>query len=100
MVCEDSWECRIIPALAGNTVVCNGDVYDNKDHPRSRGEYMPALIRTSFLIGSSPLSRGIPPLLRCTPWRARIIPALAGNTYLEEAPRHCLSDHPRSRGEY
>ena len=53
-----------------------------------------------FLLGSSPLSRGIPFWrFRHSRW-LRIIPALAGNTTLLFAMQIIPEDHPRSRGEY
>ena len=50
--------------------------------------------------GSSPLSRGIPPLLPGCVSSAGIIPALAGNTAVIEETTRNTPDHPRSRGEY
>ena len=92
--------CRIIPALAGNTV----DVYlpfgCGGDHPRSRGEYTPDIIVCYRGAGSSPLSRGILANARKMHLRHRIIPALAGNTRGRYWPAGRRSDHPRSRGEY
>ena len=52
------------------------------------------------LWGSSPLSRGIRPLLWGRVFAGRIIPALAGNTHARHPRRHPHQDHPRSRGEY
>ena len=96
----DNDEARIIPALAGNTVILRNSAIERKDHPRSRGEYAFHLQLDVWSSGSSPLSRGIPrhsPTVCVAPW---IIPALAGNTrhrrLLGREPR----DHPRSRGEY
>ena len=71
---------RIIPALAGNTITDYGLSPNNRDHPRSRGEYM-----------SEPLRLPIP-------WW--IIPALAGNTAGDGGMYTGSRDHPRSRGEY
>ena len=51
-------------------------------------------------LGSSPLSRGIPPGGHGCRYRGRIIPALAGNTEEGKTVRRRSSDHPRSRGEY
>ena len=50
--------------------------------------------------GSSPLSRGI--LHKSLTLRVieGIIPALAGNTFLETFACPVSQDHPRSRGEY
>ena len=90
----------IIPALAGNTKSAPSRMSFQRDHPRSRGEYDPDVVPKTTIMGSSPLSRGIPrPVSRL--WRsARIIPALAGNTIGVEALRDLEPDHPRSRGEY
>ena len=71
---------RIIPALAGNTLLVKP--------------------KWTFRIGSSPLSRGIPQRFRRWSCGCGIIPALAGNTGLTMAGIRWVSDHPRSRGEY
>ena len=71
-----------------------------RDHPRSRGEYAEVSIPPELLGGSSPLSRGILHTAAHSPCRARIIPALAGNTRSMPRSRAILADHPRSRGEY
>ena len=73
---------RIIPALAGNTLVIPANQTSNKDHPRSRGEYMRSDHGERVVAGSSPLSRGIPGPHRTVDDGRRIIPALAGNTRL------------------
>ena len=100
--CWSSRPCRdgIIPALAGNTRRAGSAVMYARDHPRSRGEYWGDNEPDSALVGSSPLSRGIPTALDVNYCYNRIIPALAGNT--TEPYRHgtAVSDHPRSRGEY
>ena len=53
------------------------------DHPRSRGEYHDFLSLNDYNEGSSPLSRGIRPRPACMTSPARIIPALAGNTFYQ-----------------
>ena len=71
---------RIIPALAGNTVVHGAFRMGRSDHPRSRGEYGFPGTPSGCFHGSSPLSRGI---LTAIDWQGvprGIIPALAGNT--------------------
>ena len=73
---------RIIPALAGNTVVASQRGTRTQDHPRSRGEYHPPDQQASEDHGSSPLSRGIQAPRAVARRVCRIIPALAGNTFL------------------
>ena len=53
-----------------------------------------------MVLGSSPLSRGIPSRSGIEFAQSRIIPALAGNTAFHCLRRSRCSDHPRSRGEY
>ena len=52
------------------------------------------------MVGSSPLSRGIPIEANRSRYQDRIIPALAGNTLGERGQKPEKEDHPRSRGEY
>ena len=91
---------RIIPALAGNTAAVMPGWWWTQDHPRSRGEYTTRATAADMLVGSSPLSRGIPQGGYLTAARARIIPALAGNTPRGGHEEPARKDHPRSRGEY
>ena len=91
---------RIIPALAGNTPPSTPVRPEERDHPRSRGEYARRQARRSSYSGSSPLSRGIPDRPPRRLPRPRIIPALAGNTSGSEVGHGRRPDHPRSRGEY
>ena len=51
---------RIIPALAGNTGTDFAGAAGTPDHPRSRGEYPRTVAAQDGVLGSSPLSRGIP----------------------------------------
>ena len=97
---ESGSERRIIPALAGNTHADHVHIYLDGDHPRSRGEYIPAFCHARRRMGSSPLSRGIRlvPLIPLS--LGRIIPALAGNTGGLVVLYWDGRDHPRSRGEY
>ena len=73
----------ITPAHAGNTQWNIHEDRENRDHPRTRGEYFRFSLRTSDVSGSPPHTRGIPGM----PGRSRsypgITPAHAGNT------RHC-----------
>ena len=70
----------IIPALAGNTYTIATPILPTRDHPRSRGEYAGQPDSKPHLLGSSPLSRGIPKVSPRQHHPAGIIPALAGNT--------------------
>ena len=90
----------IIPALAGNTEDHIHFFFEDKDHPRSRGEYAHVPPRGAVMWGSSPLSRGIHLRAGNSLFIPRIIPALAGNTTLALARMSLPRDHPRSRGEY
>mgnify|MGYP000924923138 CR=1 FL=1 len=78
--CRSFFFVRIIPALAGNTSSVAPIAVDGQDHPRSRGEYNPLVYVIMHLLGSSPLSRGIPDRACVRGALSRIIPALAGNT--------------------
>ena len=91
---------RIIPALARNTRLRSPCRPCRRDHPRSRGEYLGARMNQCDSPGSSPLSRGIPPMRRTQLVHRRIIPALAGNTRSVLSSLDRCPDHPRSRGEY
>ena len=91
---------RIIPALAGNTMICPLSWGAATDHPRSRGEYCRCGRPHSGCRGSSPLSRGIQDVVDLEGSPIGIIPALAGNTWHRGWLRGSQGDHPRSRGEY
>ena len=71
-----------------------------RDHPRSRGVYRTAKVKTPWSGGSSPLARG---LLASPEFVANIdgiIPARAGFTQAGPVDLEVLRDHPRSRGVY
>ena len=91
---------RIIPARAGFTQGQPPLDHRNRDHPRSRGVYVPARAAASTTAGSSPLARGLPrhPIARTR--SSRIIPARAGFTVLLPWLSSLYWDHPRSRGVY
>ena len=90
----------IIPALAGNTSKSTRPPLLGRDHLRSRGEYVSLPSTPHMIVGSSPLSRGIPVAILSCQVGPRIIPALAGNTRGRLCGRLIWQDHPRSRGEY
>ena len=90
----------IIPALAGNTKLMGSARLSQRDHPRSRGEYVSSFSVPRGAQGSSPLSRGIRNVQEPPGIQERIIPALAGNTTGSNFTGCPSTDHPRSRGEY
>ena len=69
-------------------------------HPRSRGEYLEADLLYGSVLGSPPLTRGIPLIHVDTVRRHRFTPAHAGNTISEDDLKAFEEVHPRSRGEY
>ena len=70
------------------------------DHPRSRGVYTVFRLIFEIIKGSSPLARGLHPLLSRTERLDRIIPARAGFTLNAIRNNASAEDHPRSRGVY
>ena len=90
----------IIPARAGFTIHVFEELAESWDHPRSRGVYRTAKVKTPWSGGSSPLARG----LRATPYESAyftgIIPARAGFTTYIVGSDSDSGDHPRSRGVY
>ena len=111
---------RIIPARAGFTTFANAAIFAQRDHPRSRGVYVPLGVDVHPTRGSSPLARGLrgrrarragtsgsSPLARGLLMSAQavsphggIIPARAGFTCLCFVRTFVRRDHPRSRGVY
>ena len=91
---------RIIPARAGftNRVGCTSA--PTGDHPRSRGVYRTAKVKTPWSGGSSPLARGLLADMLLLPHVSRIIPARAGFTFSGTMSLGESTDHPRSRGVY
>ena len=71
-----------------------------RDHPRSRGVYALLLLGADETMGSSPLARGLPSVIRGNNEVHRIIPARAGFTRRHSDSRKRRRDHPRSRGVY
>ena len=109
---------RIIPARAGFTGIRQRRAPLYADHPRSRGVYLYVCSSGAFVLGSSPLARGLhvlfvgclsgsSPLARGLPQAVRreradrgIIPARAGFTGGACGACRLRWDHPRSRGVY
>ena len=90
----------IIPARAGFTPTPPSSCWRSRDHPRSRGVYLPNPTQPNFGTGSSPLARGLHPYTPRERGCARIIPARAGFTNPENRAAAGRTDHPRSRGVY
>ena len=73
-------EARLIPAHAGKTIPAPLRSGSPWAHPRSRGENPWPTSRPLMCSGSSPLTRGKPPLRPLAHGRVRLIPAHAGKT--------------------
>mgnify|MGYP000907221619 FL=1 len=91
---------RIIPARAGFTGPGLAGGVEGVDHPRSRGVYALVQVPTDKGVGSSPLARGLRPLMGLLHHLPGIIPARAGFTTGCGVGMSEASDHPRSRGVY
>ena len=91
---------RIIPARAGSTPRRQRRRALHRDHPRSRGEHVPAALPRLLVHGSSPLARGALVAALGIVMLGGIIPARAGSTYRYAPLGRQLADHPRSRGEH
>ena len=88
-----------IPTHAGKTHSHSLPPITTLAHPRSRGENSRATTARCWSCGSSPLTRG--KLLQAEGHAlvAGLIPAHAGKTRPDPAPRRLSAAHPRSRGE-
>ena len=93
-------EGRIIPAYAGSTRVWRNGCLRCWDHPRIRGEHVPAVDPCCWGAGSSPHTRGAPKKREDRENAARIIPAYAGSTACGRGMDLRGADHPRIRGEH
>ena len=90
----------IIPAYAGSTQAPARIPHLVQDHPRIRGEHVPAVLPCCCGAGSSPHTRGARRRRRTTGISQRIIPAYAGSTPACPSPSGAGRDHPRIRGEH
>ena len=90
----------IIPAYAGSTWCRWCAIRPGRDHPRIRGEHVPAEYFPQGGCGSSPHTRGAPTAPANASSRPRIIPAYAGSTIKVAAGWLGNADHPRIRGEH
>mgnify|MGYP000869718010 CR=1 FL=1 len=91
---------RIIPARAGFTSWGESGRPNGSDHPRSRGVYVVSCGAAAWMMGSSPLARGLLGAGLEEGLLERIIPARAGFTWPRPAAATTGEDHPRSRGVY
>ena len=89
----------LIPAHAGKTPSWRPPRSSPPAHPRSRGENSLILTGSAGGCGSSPLTRGKPPLYSTFTARRRLIPAHAGKTPTRSGQSAQWAAHPRSRGE-
>ena len=98
--CAASHLSRIIPARAGFTTGTVGRTSSSSDHPRSRGVYLVLVWLRWWIVGSSPLARGLLERRATAASQLRIIPARAGFTSRGTEVAFQVEDHPRSRGVY
>ena len=89
----------LIPAHAGKTLQRSPRHDHQRAHPRSRGENTRRPRRSARAAGSSPLTRGKPPVVTESKDGHRLIPAHAGKTHDVRGEQNQLGAHPRSRGE-
>ena len=75
-----SGEGGLIPAHAGKTHLVDAGLLQAGAHPRSRGENRSIRRPRAGRMGSSPLTRGKPRLVRLAPRGPGLIPAHAGKT--------------------
>ena len=89
----------LIPAHAGKTRPDVSLSDRERAHPRSRGENFGVELAKLCAQGSSPLTRGKPPVSDFAPYRVGLIPAHAGKTSPACSSTPPQRAHPRSRGE-
>ena len=89
----------LIPTHAGKTSSSNATSATCRAHPHSRGENVKTVLTMFHTVGSSPLTRGKPCLVRNMSPLGGLIPTHAGKTSgLSDAPPTYRA-HPHSRGE-
>ena len=96
----DGYRLGIIPAYAGSTSNPVSALLKTADHPRIRGEHVPASFGSEGWGGSSPHTRGALCMHHRHRARRRIIPAYAGSTPSTRISGFSRRDHPRIRGEH
>ena len=89
----------LIPAHAGKTTAPPAWGGRGPAHPRSRGENVGIVRFVGWGGGSSPLTRGKPPVQERSRHAGGLIPAHAGKTLIASCSPAPIRAHPRSRGE-
>ena len=92
-------QSRLIPAHAGKTVPARRPWPPARAHPHSRGENDWRVPSARHSCGSSPLTRGKPPMVSESKFMMGLIPAHAGKTDASPMRWNRHEAHPRSRGE-
>ena len=87
------------PHTRGKALDLDAPLQHKEDHPRTRGEKQPGLIKQSFHLGSPPHTRGKVVLVENGAGQVRITPAHAGKSPWTAPKRQRNGDHPRTRGE-
>ncbi len=90
---------RFIPACAGNAMRCCATAGTTPVHPRVCGERNSQAVSLYRFVGSSPRVRGTLDCLRLPEYRARFIPACAGNAPADLGRQIRCTVHPRVCGE-
>ena len=90
----------IIPADAGSTWQSGSGPHGYGDHPRGRGEHGTRRMRSRWVLGSSPRTRGAHTTVDLLYAADGIIPADAGSTVKRRCRLIWMWDHPRGRGEH
>ena len=91
---------RFIPAPAGNTLSSFHSSLLHTVHPRACGEHAERSLAQPSAAGSSPRLRGTRALQQPAHFRARFIPAPAGNTDHALSFQNREAVHPRACGEH
>ena len=78
-VTSDETVHGIIPAHAGSIQSATEPADSRRDHPRSCGEYSLLKLLFRYILGSSPLMRGVCKMKACKILKVGIIPAHAGS---------------------
>ena len=98
-VADTGFTWGLIPAHAGKTQRSRSSSVHFGAHPRSRGENGTQRAPFRARSGSSPLTRGKPPVGAGGHDRSGLIPAHAGKTRSRASWALPIWAHPRSRGE-